>query len=173
MLGSILKKVIITCVGILAALAFFSACSKNYTKEKLTLRDLGESNIQALEGQSSGSQAHTFVFKGTIKLKDGLLSIPDGRLFIVVRESSISGHMIAGSFIDNPEFPLKFAINRGDFFKPLEQITKPLFISAHLDQDRDPITKQSGDLEGWIGVPLEIGSDDLVVTIFNRTEQNK
>lgn len=145
-------------------LGFSLGCGQNTSSQKLSLNDLGETDIQKILGPHS--ETPSALYKGKIALQEGVMAPPDAKLFVIVRQGSPKGPMIGGKLIDGPNFPLPFEIGTADMFAPLESLASDaLFLAARLDQDGDPTTRQPGDLEAVSQEPIPMGQQDLELTL--------
>jgi len=150
----------ILAVFIMLGLGFSLGCGQNTSPQKLSLKDLGETDIQKILGPHPDTSSS--LYKGEIVLKEGVVAPPQGKLFVIVRQGSPKGSMIGGKLIEAPKFPLPFEIGPTDMFSPPGSLaSETLFLAARLDQDGDPTTRQGGDLEAVSREPVSMGQKDI------------
>lgn len=88
---------------------------------------------------------------GTVRLAPGRTAEMGERstLFIVARSSGAeSGAPLAVKRIVRPFFPVSFTLGPGDVMIPGTAFEGPMNISARLDRDGDPLTREPGDPAG-------------------------
>lgn len=70
-------------------------------------------------------------------------------LFIIARSSAgAGGPPLAVKKIAAPKFPLDYSLGAADAMMPGASFAGKLYVTARLDQDGNPLTKQPGDLAG-------------------------
>ena len=152
-------------IGALAVLGLLgSGCGQNSTPKKLSLEDLGETDIQKILGpQPEKTEA---LYAGQVVLGPGVRPPQEAKLFLIVRLESPKGQMVGGKLLDAPSFPLPFEVSGGDLFAPSDSLSsRPVFLAARMDQDGDPMTQQPGDLEAATQAPVTIGQKKIVLVL--------
>lgn len=152
-------------IGALAVLGLLgSGCGQNSTPKKLSLEDLGETDIQKILGPQP-DKTET-LYTGQVVLGPGVRPPQGARLFLIVRLESPKGQMVGGKVVDVPSFPLPFEVSGGDLFAPSDSLSsRPVFLEARMDQDGDPMTHQPGDLEAATQAPVTIGQKKIVLVL--------
>jgi hypothetical protein len=100
---------------------------------------------------------------GTIRLKKGLKAKPTMLLFISVRSLSQGGAPLAAKREATFSFPFNFQITEDNLIMQGRPFEGAVQITARLDADGDPLTKQAGDL--WGGVQARVGEQNLNIVI--------
>jgi tetratricopeptide (TPR) repeat protein len=88
-------------------------------------------------------------------------------LFIIARStSSASGPPLAVRKITSPKFPAAFSLGAGDVMMPGTPFSGKVFLSARLDKDGNPTTKEPGNLAGvYRKNPAEVGSKKIEIVL--------
>lgn len=107
--------------------------------------------------------------KGTVSVDSKLEAKVDPRavLFIIARAPGVSaGPPLAAKKIERPVFPLSYALGPEDSMTPGAALSDKLIISARLDRDGNPLTRQPGDLAGeYRKNPVSLGSEGVDIVI--------
>lgn len=155
-----LKRMILVGLGF----GLFLGCGQNTSPQKLSLEDLGETDIEKILGPHP--ETSSALYKGEVILEEGIKAPTQAKLFVIVRQGGPKGSMVGGKLIEKPSFPLPFEIGPDDMFAPPESLaSNPLFLAARLDQDGDPTTRQQGDLEAVSQEPIPMGQQGLKLTL--------
>lgn len=152
-------------LGVAAVLGLLGAgCGQNSTPKKVSLEDLGETDIQKILGPQPEKAAA--LFSGQVELGPGVRPLQGAKLFLIVRIGNPKGQMVGGKLLDAPSFPLPFEVSAGDVFAPSDNLSsRPIFLVARMDKDGDPMTHQPGDLEAATKAPVTIGQKKIVLVL--------
>jgi len=107
--------------------------------------------------------------QGIVSIDPKLEANVDGQavLFISARSAnSPSGPPLAVRRVDRPVFPFSYSLGPEHVMVPGVPFTAKVVVSARLDKDRDPTTREAGNLSGeYKKNPVEIGSErvDIIV----------
>lgn len=104
---------------------------------------------------------------GTIRLADGL-SVPDGAVLFVIARRGAAGPPLAVKRIPNPSLPLEFSLGPGDRMIQSMPFAGPIQITARVDGDGNPMSRQPGDLQGEAPEAVDPGASGVVVEIDQR-----
>ncbi|HEX9443142.1 MAG TPA: cytochrome c-type biogenesis protein CcmH [Candidatus Binatia bacterium] len=76
--------------------------------------------------------------------------VPAGAVLFIIAKGTggAGGPPLAVKKIAAPKFPLDYALGAGDVMMPGASFSGKLYVTARLDQDGNPLTKQPGDLAG-------------------------
>jgi len=87
-------------------------------------------------------------------------------LFIIARPAAPDGPPVAVKKIDRPTFPVAYSLGPENVMIRGRSFSGKLNISARLDRDGDPMTRDSGDLVGeYKNNPVEAGSKGVDIVI--------
>jgi hypothetical protein len=93
---------------------------------------------------------------------------PKGTLYVVARRLSDNptarGTLIAVKKFENATYPLSFTLSAADMPFQNGAFDGELSLSARIDQDGDPITRQKGDVFGTLP-KVRVGSHDVKLPI--------
>jgi cytochrome c-type biogenesis protein CcmH len=107
--------------------------------------------------------------QGVISIAPELKSKFDAKavLFVIARAAnSTVGPPLAVKRIDRPVFPVAFSLGAEDVMISGMQLAGRITISARLDKDGNPMTREPGDLLGeYRNNPVEIGSQKVDIVI--------
>jgi hypothetical protein len=107
--------------------------------------------------------------QGVISIAPELKSKFDAKavLFVIARAAnSTAGPPLAVKRIDRPVFPVTFSLSAEDVMISGMQLAGRITISARLDKDGNPMTREPGDLLGeYRNNPVEIGSQKVDIVI--------
>lgn len=104
----------------------------------------------------------TKFLKGTIALGNGMKAPASSVVFLAVRPAA-GGPPIAVDVIENPRFPLAFALDEGKAMVGGTAFSGEVVISARVDQDSDVDTRQPGDLSGKVSATIP--AEGLALTL--------
>lgn len=106
---------------------------------------------------------------GTVELRAG--NTPEfsklATLYIVARAAGV-GHNppLAVKRVVAPSFPVSFSLSSADVMMPDVTFEGPLDLSARLDRDGDPLTREPGELAGvHENNPVQIGARDITIRL--------
>ena len=107
--------------------------------------------------------------EGTVRLAPGRTTGPGGRstLYIVARAAGAGGGPpLAVKRIVGPTFPVSFSLGPGDVMMPGMAFEGPLDLSARLDRDGDPLTREPGEPAGaHEGNPVKPGARNVTIQL--------
>ena len=106
---------------------------------------------------------------GTVRLAPGRTAEAGERptLFIVARSPEAgSGAPLAVKRVVRPSFPVSFTLGPGDVMIPGTAFDGPVDLSARLDRDGDPLTREPGEPAGvYPGNPAAPGARDVAILL--------
>jgi cytochrome c-type biogenesis protein CcmH len=107
--------------------------------------------------------------QGTVDVDPKANSKIDGQavLFIIARTaSSAGGPPLAVKRIANPKFPVFYSLSAQDVMMPGAVFSGKVFLSARLDQDGNPTTKEPGNLAGeYKKNPVDVGAKKIDILL--------
>lgn len=106
--------------------------------------------------------------QGTVSLDPKLKSQTPGAavLFIIARPAGASGPPLAVKKIERPAFPVRYILGPENSMIPGRTLAGKVFVSARLDQDGNPTTRDAGDWTGEYGKnPVEVGAKGVDITL--------
>lgn len=107
--------------------------------------------------------------RGTISVDAKLTSKLDARavLFIIVHPAgTTAGPPLAVKRIEHPLFPLSYSLGQENVMMPGLSFSGKVSVSARLDKDGNPMTKQPGDMTGeYKKNPVEAGSRNVDIVL--------
>jgi tetratricopeptide (TPR) repeat protein len=107
--------------------------------------------------------------QGTIDIDPRLKAMADSQavLFIIVRTAnSAAGPPLAVKKIDRPAFPLSYSLGPENVMLQGTPFSGKVFISARLDKDGNPMTRETGNIAGeYKKNPVEVGSNKVDVVL--------
>ncbi|HWP57756.1 MAG TPA: cytochrome c-type biogenesis protein CcmH [Candidatus Acidoferrales bacterium] len=87
-------------------------------------------------------------------------------LFIIARPAGGGGPPLAVKKIEHPKFPLAYSLSQENVMMPGVSFSGKLDVSARLDRDGNPMTRQPGDLTGeYRANPVEVGAQKVDIVI--------
>ena len=93
---------------------------------------------------------------------------PKGTLFVTARRISdnpnVRGSLVAVKKLPATTFPLEFSMSAADMPFEGAAFDGELTLTARIDQDGDPMTRQKGDVHGTLP-KVQVGSKDVRLTI--------
>jgi len=116
------------------------------------------SSVQRLQDAASVSGE----IKGTIRLGDGVEPGP-GTLFVIARGGG--GPPLAVRKVDAAVFPVEFSIGASDVMMPGRRFEGDIALSARLDRDGNPMTRDPSDLAGAVAAPVQPGASDVEIVL--------
>jgi len=106
---------------------------------------------------------------GTISIDPKLKSKPDAQavLFIIVHSgNSTAGAPLAVKKIDRPVFPLSYSLGPESVMMPGASLSGKVAVTARLDKDGNPMTKEPGNLAGeYKKNPVAGGSKNVDIVL--------
>ena len=107
--------------------------------------------------------------EGTVRLAPGRTTGASERstLYIVARAAGAGGGPpLAVKRIVGPTFPVSFSLGPGDVMMPGMAFEGPLDLSARLDRDGDPLTREPGEPAGThVGNPVKPGARNVTIQL--------
>jgi hypothetical protein len=99
---------------------------------------------------------------GTITVDAKLKSNVDSQavLFIIARPGG-GGPPVAVKKIEHPVFPLSYSLGSENAMSQGAALTGKLTLSARLDKDGNPMTRDPGSLMGELKTPVDVGSKNV------------
>ena len=93
---------------------------------------------------------------------------PKGTLFLTARRISdnpnVRGSLVAVKKFPVDKFPIEFSMSAADMPFQGGAFDGELTLTARIDQDGDPLSRQKGDVHGTLP-KVQVGSKDVRVTI--------
>ncbi|MET0643908.1 MAG: hypothetical protein ABWZ17_05990, partial [Candidatus Binatia bacterium] len=87
-------------------------------------------------------------------------------LFIIARADAAKGPPLAVKKIDRPVFPLSYSLGPENVMMQGMPFTGRVTITARLDKDGNPTTRQPGDLTGdYQKNPVTVGSKNIDIVL--------
>jgi hypothetical protein len=105
---------------------------------------------------------------GVVSIDSKLRAKLDGHILFVIARSqdSPTGPPLAVKRFDRPVFPLRYSLGPEDVMRPGVPFTGKVVVSARLDRDGDPTTREAADLAGeYRKNPVEVGSEKVDIMI--------
>jgi cytochrome c-type biogenesis protein CcmH len=105
---------------------------------------------------------------GTITIDPKFKAQLDGQatLFIIARPPAGTGPPVAVRKIERPTFPLSYSLDSQNVMMQGGSFAGELNISARLDKDGNPMTRETGNLVGeYKNNPVEVGSKNVDIVI--------
>ena len=138
-----------------------------------TIAEIAEAGSKQKGGsqkaKAGSPSAHTQQIRGTISVDAKLRSKLDSQavLFIIVKAAnSIAGPPLAVKKIEHPVFPLPYSVGPENVMMPGLSLSGKVQVSARLDKDGNPMTKEAGNLTGeYKKNPTEIGSQKVDIVL--------
>lgn len=106
--------------------------------------------------------------RGTISVDPKLSSKLDGQavLYIIVYSAgSTTGPPLAVKKIEHPVFPLPYTVGPENVMMPGLSLSGKVQVSARLDKDGNPMTKEPGNLTGERKGAVEVGSQKVDIVL--------
>ncbi|MCP4003339.1 MAG: hypothetical protein GY725_04010 [bacterium] len=103
---------------------------------------------------------------GTLILGEGEKAPPDALVFVVARTVS-PGPPLAALRIPVARFPVRFEIGPENVMLPGQPFVGPILLSARIDSDGDPLTREPSDPVAIHPEPVEPGASGLELVLRN------
>jgi len=133
-----------------------------------TIAQLGKDGKNKPSGAQASPAAGAQI-QGTVDIDPKAKSKNDGQavLFIIARStSSAGGPPLAVKRIASPKFPVAYSLSAQDVMMPGAPFSGKLFVSARLDQDGNPTTKEPGNLAGeYRKNPVDVGAKKIDIVL--------
>lgn len=138
-----------------------------------TLAEISDLGVKQKDGSKKSREGpgpgQIQQMRGTISVDAKLKSKVDARavLFIIVHPAgSTAGPPLAVKRIEHPLFPLSYSLGPENVMMPGLSFSGKVLVSARLDKDGNPVTKQPGDMTGeYKKNPVEVGSQNVDIVI--------
>jgi cytochrome c-type biogenesis protein CcmH len=133
-----------------------------------TIAQLGKDGKNKPSGAQASPAAGAQI-QGTVDIDPKAKSKIDGQavLFIIAKSTGgAGGPPLAVKRIANPKFPVAYSLNPQDVMMPGTPFSGKLFVSARLDQDGNPTTKEPGNLAGeYKKNPVAVGANKIDILL--------
>ena len=128
----------------------------------------GKNHVNSQRRQTAPTSTNQQI-TGRISIDPKLKANVDGQatLFIIARPSDAAkGPPLAVKKIDRPVFPLSYSLGPENVMMQGVPFTGTVTITARLDKDGNPTTRQPGDLTGdYKGNPAAVGSKNIDIVL--------
>lgn len=101
--------------------------------------------------------------KGTIRLADGVE--PGAGILFVIARTGAGGPPLAVRKLDAARFPVEFTIGASDIMIPGRRFEGDIALSARLDRDGNPMTRDPADLAGAVASPVQPGATSVEIVL--------
>ena len=101
---------------------------------------------------------------GRVVAGEGVEAGGDGVLFVIARSSG-GGPPLAVKRLPVGPFPLAFEIGPEDVMIAGRPFAGPITLTARIDRDGNPLTRDSGDATAVLQAPVEPGARDIELTL--------
>ncbi len=98
--------------------------------------------------------------RGVVDLAPGVQPFNEGVIFVIAR-SGATGPPLAVKRLPLGPFPLLFNLGQSDVMVPGRKFEGPIQLSARMDRDGDPLTKDPSDPSVQLEDPVQPGTDNL------------
>jgi hypothetical protein len=102
---------------------------------------------------------------GTLRLAPGVTPHAGGVVFVIARSAGAAGPPLAVRRMPLAAFPMSFEIGPGDVMIPGRALAGPVLLTARVDTDGNPLTRDAEDLEGGLPSPVEPPARDLEIVL--------
>lgn len=102
--------------------------------------------------------------RGTVRLADGQTSQAAETLFVIAR-SSETGPPLAVKRLSPGPFPLEFEIGPADVMLPGMSFAGPIRLSARLDRDGDPLSRDPAEPSATLAHTVEPGASGIEIVL--------
>ena len=104
------------------------------------------------------------LIRGTVRLADGTEAGSAGALFVIAR-SAAGGPPVAVRRLPPGPFPVRFALTRVDSMLGEGTLPGTVQLSARLDRDGNPMTRQDNDLVAESATPLQVPASGVELVL--------
>ncbi len=104
------------------------------------------------------------LLRGTLRLARGAAPPAGGIVFVIARSGS-GGPPLAVKRLALGSFPMEFELGPADAMIQGRPLAGPVLISARIDADGDPLTRDPRDLEGRLAGPVKPPADGLELVL--------
>jgi hypothetical protein len=102
--------------------------------------------------------------RGTLRLAEGATPAGGSVLFVIARPAA-GGPPLAVKRLQAGPFPLEFEIGPADAMIAGQPFAGPIALSARVDADGDPLTREAQDLVAQSAEPLAPGARDVELVL--------
>jgi cytochrome c-type biogenesis protein CcmH len=133
-----------------------------------TVAEMAQQSGEKKESTKAAPAKGSSIIRGVVsidpKLKD---RVGEGTLFIIARSATASGGPpLAVKKIERPKFPASFSLGPENVMIPGTALSGKIALSARLDKDGDPTTKEPGNLTGeYKKNPVEVGAEKIDIVL--------
>jgi len=124
--------------------------------------------LPAPSATSSSLSADGMRISGTLRVASGA-EVPAGGVLYVIARAPSGGPPLAVRRLDPGPFPLAFELGPGDAMIPGRPLAGSVVISARVDPDGDPLTREPGGLSATLDDPVGRGTRDVVLGLEPET----
>ncbi len=155
------------------AIASVAACDRRFEPyvppEEEPPRVEGPVRIPGLESPSprtrmAAAPAGAGEVRGTVRLAGGAAP-PEGGVLFVIARSGQAGPPLAVRRLPPGPFPIPFELGPADAMIPGRALSGSILLTARLDSDGDPMTRQEGDLETDGPARAEVGASGVELVL--------
>ncbi len=114
----------------------------------------------ASAGAAAGASSDGAPIRGRVSAGEGVVSGGEGVLFVIAR-SSAGGPPLAVKRLPVGPFPLAFEIGPADVMMAGRPFSGPISLTARVDRDGNPLTRDPGDPSAALSAPVEPGATDV------------
>ncbi len=116
-------------------------------------------------GAASSPDAGGAPISGRVLAGEGVASGGDGVLFVIARSAG-GGPPLAVKRLPIGPFPLAFEIGPADVMMTGRSFSGPITLSARIDRDGNPLTRDAGDAAAALPASVEPGARDIELTLL-------
>jgi cytochrome c-type biogenesis protein CcmH len=140
-------------------------------------KTLLEINLPGSPAPAQTKPTQVAAITGSVSLGNGVKNQTDGDavLFVIARSAqSGGGPPLAVKKIERPKFPVSYSLSQENVMMPGVPFSGKVVISARLDKDGNPTTRQPGDLTGeYKSNPVEVGAQKVDIVIDKKSPPMK
>jgi hypothetical protein len=118
------------------------------------------------EAAAANAQASGAPISGRVSLGEGVTAGGDGVLFVIARSGSGGGPPLAVRRLPVGPFPVEFEIGPTDVMIAGRPFVGPITLSARVDRDGNPMTRDPDDAVAVLPEPVEPGARDVDLTLL-------
>lgn len=107
--------------------------------------------------------------RGVVRLAEGV-DVPEGSVLYLVARAPEGGPPVAARKLPSGPFPMPFELGPGDVMLSGRPFSGPLVLTARLDRDGDPLTREPNEPAGGLDGPVMPGTEgiELVLDLSQR-----
>jgi cytochrome c-type biogenesis protein CcmH len=124
------------------------------------------SSVEKLQdtGTGEGLAGQGPEISGTVRLADGV-EPGAGILFVIARRGEGAGPPLAVRKLDASRFPVEFSIGASDVMIPGLRFEGDIVLTARLDRDGNPMTRDPADLSGALPDRVQPGATGVEIVL--------